>query len=138
MEDHKRSGNRPDSGAAILLNRIPLQNFLTKHNSPSWNIMGQTHQTSAINIGERYIQGYIHWLSQSELWYDRAREFLEACIAKLSKNPIYIPAGRFLIWHLAANQPTVSISVDFKAFLRVYIYLSQTSSDMRYPFALEP
>ncbi len=57
MEDDKRSGNRPDSGAAILLNRIPLQNFLTEHNSPSWNIVGQTHQTSAINIDEGMYTG---------------------------------------------------------------------------------
>ena len=123
MEDNKRSGNRPNSGAAILLNRIPLQNFLTEHNSPSWNIVGLTHQTSAINNGEGYIHGYIYWLSQSELWYDRAKEFFKACVAKLSKNPIYIPPGRFLLWHLAANQPTVSMCSGFQSFFES-IYLS--------------
>lgn len=92
------------------------------------DIVGQTHQTSAISIGEGYIQ--------SELCYDRANEFLKACIARLSKSPIYIPPGRFLLWHQINLQ--FKCPVDFKAFLRVYLYFSQTSSDIRYPFALEP
>lgn len=52
------------------------------------------------------------------------------------KSPIYIPPGRFLLWHQINLQ--FKCPVDFNAFLRVYLYFSQTSSDIRYPFALEP
>lgn len=62
-ETDERSGHFPDSGAAILLNRIHLQSFLTGHNSPSWSIVRQTHQTFAIIINEVYIQGYVLWLA---------------------------------------------------------------------------
>ena len=91
--------------------------------------MIQTHQTSTINIGEAYIQDYIHCFFQTELWYGRAFEFLRACIAK----ELYIYTIRPPL-ALVAGQHTVSMSSGFTS-LRIYLYPSQESRDIKDPFA---
>lgn len=123
-----------------MLNRILLQNFLTEHNSQAGTLWDRRTKPKPLplTLMKDVYRAISTGSPKASFGMAGLKNFLKPALPNSQKTQyiLHQSAFCFSIWQQINLQ--FQCPMDFKAFLRVYIYLSQTSSDIRYPFALEP